>query len=139
MLSIPLFMIKGSMSPSVDFKTASGGGSRKACLIFKALRRVEWVGLPESPQFCLVLRETVLKLPAPYSLLHLTRSPSSLHEIHTQHPVITFCLTYKSKLSYLHSLKREFLFDRTTPGLEFNNLTLPGSIFKLAVETSVTS
>lgn len=70
------------------------------------------------PQFCLVLRETVLKPPAPYSLLHLTRSPSSLHEIHTQHRVITFCLTYKSKLSYLHSLKRECLSDRTTPGLE---------------------
>ena len=28
----------------------------------------------------------------------------------TQHCVVTFCLTCKIKLSYLHSLKREFLF-----------------------------
>jgi hypothetical protein len=49
------------------------------------------------------------KLPSPYSLLHLTSFPSSPHEIHTQHRVMVFRLTYKSKLPYTHTPKRNFL------------------------------
>ena len=75
------------------------------CLIFEILKQAEWIGLPKSPQFCPVLRETASKLPSPYVLPHLTSFPSSPHEIHTQHRVVAFCLTYKSKLSYTHTSK----------------------------------